>query len=210
MHLCVKFCLPLANDFIHFSTAIGYSSRSFDYWGDRMEKIIINILDFFTDIPYNIWPWLLLLSAPLLIFSARPHHSAWKRFWRIALAVGIGYALLNLSYHTNYFIGWHAFEACQSQFSDGALQNHKECGKPPRGIPLAFMAVLGWIPAGAYVGLWEFWWRRKYRFIIGPLGNRYKGKWFSTTLIVCSVPVWILVVLLLITIFLKFADKFLG
>lgn len=152
-------------------------------------QALFNLFQFMTDISYNIWPWLLLVITPVLIFSAKPHHTASWRFLRIFLCVAMGYVLINLAYNTNYHIGWKDYEVCQSQFPDGSIQQHPECGKPPRGIPLAFMSVMGWIPAASYAGFWEFWWRRKYAFIIHPLGKRYKGRWFSTTLIVCSVPV---------------------
>jgi hypothetical protein len=177
-----------------------------------MAQIIFDIFKYLADVPLNIWPWLLLVSAPLLIFSAKPHHSAQWRLWRIIVAVIIGYVLINLTLHTHRELGWKAKEACESSsvHRQDSMEMFEECGHHVNiadGASYVFYLVLGWVPAAAYAGFWEFWWRRKYAFIIRPLGKRYKGKWFSTALILCSVPVWIFIVFLLALIIAKFVSR---
>ena len=177
-----------------------------------MAQIIFDIFQFLADVPFNIWPWMLLISTPLLIFSAKPYDSAQRRLWRIIAAIIIGYVLINLTLHTHRAMGWKAYEACQksSIHRDMSIEMQEECGHHVNiadGASYVFYLVLGWVPAAAYAGFWEFWWRRKYGFIIRPLGKRYKGKWFSTTLIVCSVPVLLFIIYLLLVIIAKFITR---
>lgn len=172
-----------------------------------MGQIIFSIFRFFTDVPYNIWPWLFFSIIPLLIFSANPYHGARWRLGRILLATAIGYVLVNLTLHTHRALDWKEFENCRAENPVVGENYHPKCEGIiyiADGASDVFYLVLGWIPAVAYTGFWEFWWRRKYRFIIGQLGKNYKGKWFSTTLIACSAPVWIYFFLLIIIIISKF------
>lgn len=166
-----------------------------------MAEIIFQILLFLEDVPFNIWPWLLLFTTPLLIFSAKPHDSVRWRQGRIFLCIAIGYVLINLTLHTHRALDWKEFEQCQAENPVSGENVHPKCEgiiNIADGASNIFYLILGWIPAAAYAGFWEFWWRRKYAFIIRPIGKRYKGKWFSTALIVCSVPVVFLAVMVLI------------
>ena len=65
------------------------------------------------------------------------------------------------------------------------------------GASNVFYAYLGWIPAVAYVGLWEAIWRIWYRKRISKMGKDYKGKRFSTVLIISSIPIWAYGILLI-------------
>ncbi len=51
-----------------------------------------------TDVPFNLWWWLLLFTAPILIFSAKPESSVYWRILRIMIAIAVGYVLLILAY----------------------------------------------------------------------------------------------------------------
>lgn len=62
-----------------------------------MAQFVFNTSQLFTDVPYNIWPWLFLVVTPVLIFSATPQHSQARRLWRkyyrtkmLSLRKGIG------------------------------------------------------------------------------------------------------------------------
>lgn len=131
--------------------------------------------------PYNFWGWLLLIVVPIFIFSATPNSSQRLRLGRIILAIGLTYILTNLAVHTHYQIKSTAYNTCQSQFPDGAIQHHEECGEINilDGGGSVFYLYLGWIPATAYVGLYELLWRIRYRKQIKVLGTNYKGRWFS-------------------------------
>jgi hypothetical protein len=175
-------------------------------------QVLFNIFQFFSNIPYNIWPWLFLLSSPLLIFSAKPHHSVRWRFWRIIIAITIGYILLNFTLHTHRTLEWKAHEKCQHDMLVRGQNPYSfdPCGHLVNiadGASNIFFLVLGWIPAAAYAGFWEFWWRRKYALIISPQGKTYKGKLFSTALIVCSIPVWLFVAFLVVLVLSKFIAR---
>jgi hypothetical protein len=161
-------------------------------------KIIVDVFKFLTDVPFNFWFYLLLATAPILVFSAKPESKTWFRIGRLLVAIAVTYVLINLSLHTNYKIGWDTYESCQSQFKDGAIQHHEECGNPPRGIPLAFFAVLGLIPSNAYVGFFELIWRRKHRKQIKNYGKNFKGKWFSNIIIILSIPIWLYMIILVV------------
>lgn len=171
-----------------------------------MEQIIFNVFHFFTDAPYNIWPWLFFSIIPLLIFSAKPRHSTRRRLGRILLATAVGYVLINLTLHTHRALDWKEFARCRMEnpmFGENVHPKCKGIVNIADGASNVFYLVLGWVPAAAYAGFWEFWWRRKYRHDIGRLGNAYEGRWFSTALIVCSVPVWLFVMLLTVIIIAK-------
>lgn len=163
-----------------------------------MDRSLYQIFEALTALPVNIWLWFLPVIAPLLVFVAKPDHTVWLRSGRLILAISITYVLWNLAINTHHHLEREAYDACQSQFPDGEWRMHEECGNPfmGNGAQVAFALVLGWIPATAYVGIWEFLWRRKYRETIHDLGHQFTGKWLSTMLIVCSVPVWIYAFLL--------------
>lgn len=177
-----------------------------------MAQIIFDVFQLLADVPFNIWPWLLMISTPMLIFSAKPHHSVARRFWRIITAIIIGYVLINLTLHTHRTLDWKELEQCRRENPVFGENIHPKCQgivNIADGASYVFYLVLGWVPAAAYAGFWEFWWRRKYAFIIRPLGERYKGKWFSTALIVCSLPVWIFIIFLFVLIIAKFVSRLL-
>lgn len=160
-------------------------------------------IHYFLDIPYNIWPWIFFISLPLFIFSVKPDSKASWRFWRIVLAIGIGYILINLSLHTHRAIQWNAYEQCRSESKNriDSIEMHEECKHHINiadGASNVFFLFLGWIPAAAYLGFWELIWRVKYRHFIREMKGNFKGKWFSTLLIVCSVPVWLYILLVII------------
>ena len=118
----------------------------------------------------------------------------------------MGYILINLTLHTHRQLDWKEYERCQAENHVVGEHIHPNCQdiiNIADGASNIFYLVLGWIPAAAYAGFWEFWWPRKYGFIIRRLGKSYIGKWFSTLLIVCSVPVWLFITLVIFIIILK-------
>lgn len=46
-------------------------------------------------------------------------------------------------------------------------------------MSFAFFGVLGWIPATAYIAMWNLLWKRKNKKQIKQLGEKYKGRWFE-------------------------------
>jgi hypothetical protein len=162
------------------------------------------VLQYLTDLPVNIWLWMVPFAAPLAVFGLSHDSGAWARFIRLILAIGVSYVLLLflvLNYHHLQAV---EHQACQSSFADGYKVLHPECGDYfyRDGAQNAFALLFGWIPAVAYVGFWELVWRIRHRHKIQQLGATFKGKWYSTILIVCSVPVWSYVLLLFSRIFI--------
>jgi len=154
-----------------------------------MEKLAFAVFDYLTDVPVNFRALFLAVTAPILVFSVAPEKPFWMRFLRLVLAVGLTYILINLSLHTGRAIERNSYQKCQSQFSDGVLQNHPECGKIniADGASNIFYLYAGWIPATAYVGIWEFLWRIRSRKKLKELGKNYNGRWFSNITIGFSI-----------------------
>ena len=150
-----------------------------------MSELIYSTFIYFTYVPINFWGWLLPITAPLLVFCIGPDKKWGLRLSRLLLAVAMTYVLMNLALHTSRAIRWDEYEACQSQFSDGALQHHEECGEIniADGASNVFYAYFGWIPAIAFVGILETFWRIRYRRKINEMDKEYKGKWFSNIMI---------------------------
>ncbi len=155
-----------------------------------LDQSFFNALQIFTHVPYNFWFWLIFITAPLLVFNAKPESSADWRIDRLILAIGATYILMNFSLHTSRQIIWSAYEACQSRFSDGAIQHHKECGEIniADGASNIFYLIFGWLPATGYVGLCEFIWRWRYRRIVRKK-ETYAGMVFSSVVVIIAAPV---------------------
>lgn len=150
-----------------------------------MLETIYELFKFLTDVPINFWGWLLPVSAPLLVFCLGPDKKWRLHLSRLLLAVAMTYVLWNLTIHTHHHIERVEYESCQAQFSDGEWQMHEECGNPfiGNGAQKAFALVLGWIPAAAYIGILEAFWRIRHRRKIKEMGKEYKGRWFSNIII---------------------------
>lgn len=159
-------------------------------FNDRVAQPFFNFLQIFTYVPYNFWFWLLIIAAPILVFSAKPDSNPNWRVNRLLIAIGLTYIFINLSLHTSRQIKWAAYEQCQSQFSDGSIQHHKECGEIDiaDGASNIFYLVLGWLPAATYVAIYEFVWRLRYRRTIREQGNTYQAKWASNIVIILGAP----------------------
>jgi hypothetical protein len=175
-----------------------------------MFEPIASVFNYLTHVPLNFWVWLLPVAAPLLVFCIKPDKKWGLRIGRLLLAIGMTYVLMNLALHTGRTIKWNVYEACQSQFSDGAIQRHEECGEIniADGASNVFYAYFGWIPAMAYVGIWEALWRIRHRRKIKEMGKEYKGKWISNIIIgfaiflfviypACMAIAWVIVSVLL-------------
>lgn len=114
----------------------------------------------------NYWLWLFLIFIPVLVFAAKPETSLRLHTARLLLAIVLGYISLNMALHMQHSAEQHAYEICQKQWVDGDHVMHAECGSPfvGNGAQEVFHALfLGWLLAGAYTGLWEWMWRRKYQ-----------------------------------------------
>lgn len=129
----------------------------------------------------------LFFITPAILFIAKPSSSSKLRVWLTVIALVGAYFFINLTLHTHHSLKWNAYRECQSQFSDGGIQHHTECGKIniADGAAFAFYIMLGWIPGGAYVGVWELIWRRIHRKYLREHGVP-KHFW------VTSIPVWLL------------------
>lgn len=82
---------------------------------------------------------------------------------------------------------WTAHQECLARHGarHGAYPEPYEC----RNLLIDLLGTaleLGWLPAGAYVGFWEFLWR-----LDGTPGNTYPYRWISNALII----LWFLLLL---------------
>ncbi|MBM3616937.1 MAG: hypothetical protein FJX23_00135 [Alphaproteobacteria bacterium] len=136
--------------------------------------------------------WLFVMLIPVLVFAAKPEDSAKFRTWRLIGAILLGYAALNAMIYSHYHLGWHDYEICQSQFADGSLQQHPECGKPPKGLGLFFYPLIGWVFAAGYAGLCEFAWQMRHRRTIKTMGGHFKKGWFANFLIAIGTLIFVI------------------
>jgi len=146
----------------------------------------------------NYWFWLFIILPPLFVFSVTPETSVKLRVSRLLLAIAIGYVLANVALNWGQAQDWKAYEMCQSQFRDGAIQHHKECPVTNSGLNNLFFLYFAWIPTAGYVGFFELIWRWRHRDTIRALGAAFKGKWASNALIIFSIPVWLYVLVLVV------------
>lgn len=143
----------------------------------------------------NYWFWLLIILIPAIVFSVKPQANLWLRTGRLVLAAAIGYGLLLAT------IGWEYSKEWDAKYA--YHENHPECidhacaDEPPiaiTGVLIAFIIMLGWIPAAGYTGLWELAWRLCYRKYISQQPV-YPGRLFSAILIIFTVmalyPTWL-------------------
>ncbi len=175
-----------------------------------MAELIYDIFKHLTGVPVNFWFWLLLITAPALVFSAKPDHSFCWRVGRLVLAIVLTYGLINLGLHTYRALKWKAYNECQGQFSDGAIQHHEECGEMSitDGASNVFLALFGYIPAAGYVGFWELLWRVRYRKRIRELGNNYKGRWFSNIIIPFFIPLFLYICFIALILVTALVDQY--
>lgn len=142
-----------------------------------------------------LWFSLIIMSAPALVFSARPRQSFDWQFGRLILASLLVYVFLNLSVHADIGQRWQIYnECCQEKDivdqceSPANTQPVRACPEAPNsGPPQTFHLILGWIPAAGYVGLWELLWRVYYYRTIRSMGEQFEMKWISNVLIIFAI-----------------------
>lgn len=143
----------------------------------------------------NYWFWLLIILIPAIVFSVKPEANIWWRVGRLLFAIVFSYAIANGQLHWRRAQHWEAYEACQSQFSDGGIKHHKECPEINigDGASLVFFLYLGWLPITGYTGFWELIWRLHHRKSIRQQAA-FPGRRFSNALIIFSIiaayPTW--------------------
>lgn len=143
----------------------------------------------------NYWFWLLIILIPAIVFSVKPEANIWWRVGRLLFAIAFSYAIANGQLHWRRAQHWEAYEACQSQFSDGGIKHHKECPEINigDGASLVFFLYLGWLPITGYTGFWELIWRLHHRKSIRQQAA-FPGRRFSNALIIFSIiaayPTW--------------------
>lgn len=128
-------------------------------------QILYNIAEPLTHVPVNIWLPLMFITAPVLVFLGKPTTNWRLLAGRLLLAWALTYVFINLELQTGRQIIRTAYDACQSQFPYGFIQHHPECGEIniADGASSVFYLYLGWIPALAYLSVWEFVWRIRNR-----------------------------------------------
>jgi hypothetical protein len=168
-------------------------------------QTLFNIFDYIVSLstPLNIWPYLLLILPPVVVFAEKPETAAWLRVGRLVAMVLVGYVLINLSLHTHHAQQREAYEQCKAEGGWHAeswegSENCKHHINIANGASDVFYMFLGWWPVAAYVALLEYFWRRKHRRKIHALGKHYKGSWFSYALYVIAVPVWLLILIFIL------------
>ncbi|MFO1242528.1 MAG: hypothetical protein U1E36_04920 [Rickettsiales bacterium] len=150
-----------------------------------MSDFLFQIYKYLTDVPFNIWFWLLIIGAPFCVFSVKPEKNVWIRAGRLLIAIGATYTLAILAIGTDDALEWKKYEACQSQFSD--ISHHEGCPlNVGSGASFVFFLFFGWIPATMYVGWWELAWRKYYRSKMISLRKGLGDDWFSNLVIIIS------------------------
>lgn len=134
-----------------------------------------------------VWFSIVILSAPVLVFAAKPASSFNWRFGRLILASLIGYVFLNLANYTSNEQHWQAHIDCCTEKGlidqcENPIYNTpaRACPSAPNSKSVGFLRILGWVFTAGYAGFWEFFWRLYYRKSIRSMTPSLKGKWFST------------------------------
>ena len=132
--------------------------------------------------------WLPIVAVPFMVFWARPQsHPAW-RIGRLLAAVALLYVALNIVLHLQSRLEWNAINAFRDQNPECWLQPCEGERKPTVDGPnLAGAMFVGWVPALAYVGVWELAWRIRHRKAIRVFEWRDIGIVFSSALIFISI-----------------------
>lgn len=149
----------------------------------------------------NYWLWNFVVLLPVLVLCVKPEASSWLKVGRLLTAVALGYLLLNAGVHWGSKLSWQAYEACHRLIPNGDQNGvgYEKCKHlliGTGGANFAFALLLGWIPAGAYAGGWEFLWRIYYRRRIRETADTF-GKWVSNILLILSLPVWVYLTVLM-------------
>ncbi len=154
-------------------------------------QIIYTIAEPLTHVPVNIWLPLMFITAPVLVFLGKPTQDWRWLVGRLLLAWVLTYCFINLSLDTSRQMIWTAYQSCQSQFPDGLIQHHSECGEIniADGLSSLFYLYLGWMPALAYLAIWELVWRIRNRRELqyGTFSVAYK--WVSAFIMTIGLPI---------------------
>lgn len=158
-----------------------------------MNEQMSTLLIYLTDIPVNIWFYLLVITIPFLVFGISPDGSYRIRLGRLIIAVILAYMLLNLSLHTSRSLDHKDYYKCQnnSNHPEMSLKTFEECKNHitiADGASAVFYLYFGWIPASAIVGFWELLWRIYHMNKLKTLGKNYDGRWFSNIVICTFIP----------------------
>ncbi len=171
-----------------------------------MFEQIYPLFKYLTDIPVNFWSYLLLAIPPILVFSIRPDANVWLRIGRLLLAIVCTYVLINLTLHTSRALQWKAYEQCrsESQHRIDSHEMHEECKYNidiADGASNIFYLYFGWIPATAYIGLWEYVWRRVYGRSIAATADHDWGEKISAIVGRCTRITPLILILFLLQLF---------
>lgn len=135
-----------------------------------MSTIYATIVEVVTQLPFNIWFWLVWLVAPTAAFSAKPTQSGRRYIMGLAVAIVCTYALATLAIVVDRVSDYQAFQECQDQLAPslhpkGKAPRFDDCAQPKRKgsvwsashiLPTGFLTLV-------YVGFWESLWRIIYR-----------------------------------------------
>ncbi|MGC6472505.1 MAG: hypothetical protein ACON4W_06485, partial [Parvibaculales bacterium] len=150
-----------------------------------MEIPIYEIYKYLTEIPFNIWFWLMVLTPPGLLFSVGPERTLTSHVLRVLAAVALGYVFINLSLGASQHIEFQNYHECQRNSGYPGFDNpkaHRACEHhlSPSGPNNVMALGFGWAYAGVYVGIWEMVWRIRHYRKIREMGRAFQGRWFST------------------------------
>lgn len=135
-----------------------------------MELSLYSLIEPLTQLPFNLWFWLLWLAAPVAVFSAKPYHTVQWRIGRLVLAVGCTYMLATMAVVMDRVFQYQSFEECQDALDPahhpkGEAPQFDSCVEPKRkgsvwstshAIPTVFFTLV-------YLGFWEALWRLLHR-----------------------------------------------
>lgn len=177
--------------------------------------MIYEIFKYLTDVPYNFWGWLLLITAPVLVFIVGPEKNFWWRLGKLVVAIGLTYIMINLTLHTKRALDYKDYEECErnSIHRQMSIEMFEECKHHINvndSASIVFLLIFGVIPATGYVGFCELIWFLKHKSKIKQMGKDYKGNWMSYTTFIFIIPLAIYTLfILVIGIFLRVMSLFL-
>jgi hypothetical protein len=146
-------------------------------------NFLFEIFRYLTSIDFNIWGYLYLIGAPVLVFSIKPKSPARRRVLWFSLSILLLYVTYILSTQTERYQDGKLYDKCMEETTEG---RYTKCRKhlPMRSLKNSHKLALLFLHNTIYFAIWVTVWRLYYIKTIKNLGKTYRAKWFDYFLMI--------------------------
>jgi hypothetical protein len=158
-----------------------------------MLQLLYMRYQYITDLPVNLWLWVLLVAAPVIIFAVKPENSKLLSL-RLIVASALSYLLINMTFAEEYDSAWESYNQCydsKTEFRIDSKERNDACEHHfdhLSDLDRVSAYLWGYYFAIGYVGFWELLWRIRYRKRTAQTPNTFKWRWLSTLTILMLIP----------------------